>query len=122
MKITRLLLAAGLLCGTALVAFGAPAGKRWPPVRTAEAFARINPGEKIAYVCKECDTVTVATVDSQDAVMQLCKVGNTIECPACNQTYRIVRLGPPSKGRTISEIRYVNQEGKECLFIAQVSE
>ncbi|MBW7895443.1 MAG: hypothetical protein H3C27_10050 [Opitutaceae bacterium] len=122
MKITQLLLVAGLLSGTALAVSGAPASKSWPPVRTAEEFARINPGEKIAYVCKECDSVTVATLDSKDAIMQLCKVGDMIECPACKQSYRIVRLGPPSKGRSISEIRYVNQEGKECMFIARVSE
>ena len=125
MKCSKLLLVAGLICGTALATLAAPASKRpavSPALRTTAEFSQLNPGDRIAYVCKECDSVSTNTVESKESAMLLCKEGNTVSCPACNKSYGIVRRGPAGKAIPRTEVSYVNEQGVDCMFIAKLNE
>lgn len=125
MNSRRFILTAGLLLGTALATFAAPPSQRTTPapaLRTTEEFAQLKEGDKIALVCKQCDTVTTKTLASKDEAMALCAEGSTIMCPSCNESYKIVSHGPRSKGGTHRELRYVNDKGEECLFVTKVND
>ncbi len=118
----RILALAGLLLGAASIAFAGPP----PPIFTSHAltkpeqFQQLKHGDKIAYVCKQCNSVSVQTIEKGEDAMALCKEGSTVTCPSCSKVYRVVRPGPISKGGQPPELKYVNDKGEECLFIVKL--
>lgn len=123
MKTIRSILAVGILCFTAVAAFALPPSKRTAPaksLRTTEEFSQVRPGDKLALVCKQCDTVTVQAITSKEEAMELCKEGAEIVCSSCNKTFKVVRHGPPGKGGTHTETRIVNDKGEECMFVTKL--
>ncbi len=122
-NLLRIVTFAGLLLGAASIAFAGP-----PPgfftshaLTKPEQFAQLKPGEKIAYVCKQCNSVSVQTIENPEQAMVLCKEGATVTCPSCNKVYHVVQAGPISKGGQTGELKYVNEKGEECLFIVKLS-
>ncbi len=125
MKSLKYLLTTVLVFGTVLSALALPPSKRTAPakaLRSTEEFAQVNPGEKLALVCKQCNTVTIQTITTKEEAMELCKVGVEITCPSCNKTFKIVRHGPSGKGGTHVETRIVNDKGDECMFVTKLPE
>jgi hypothetical protein len=116
----RILTFAGLLLGAASIAFAGPGPQYWETMRRESQFKQLHAGDKIAYVCKQCDTVSVQTVENTEQAMALCKEGATVTCPSCKMTYHAVQAGPMSKGGTPADIKYVNDKGEECLFIVKL--
>jgi hypothetical protein len=121
-NLIRIFTLAGLLLGAASIALAGP-----PPtfftshaLTKPEQFQQLKPGDKIAYVCKQCNSVSVQTIENQAQAMELCKEGSTVTCPSCSSVYRVVRAGPMSKGGTPAELKYVNDKGEECLFIVKL--
>lgn len=125
---TRSILAAALAASLALAAVAAPAGRQIPitskALRTTEEFQKLKAGDTIALVCKECDTVTVRELESDEAGMGLCKENHTVTCPSCKKDFKIVRRQGPRLQATGSRIetRYVNADGKECMFVAKLNQ
>ncbi len=120
---TRILSLAAFLLGAAALAFAGP-----PPVpvnvhkaMSAEQMEQLKAGDKIAYVCKECNSVSVQTIEKSVQAMALCKEGAVVTCPSCKKVFKVVRSGPPGKGSTpFTQVRYVNPKGEECMFIAKL--
>jgi hypothetical protein len=121
-NLIRIFTFAGLLLGVASIAFaGPPPGfVTYRSLTKPEQFQQLKPGDKIAYVCKECNSVSVQTIDNQEQAMELCKEGSKVTCPSCNKVYRVIKAGPISKGGQTGELKYVNDEGEECLFIVKL--
>lgn len=119
------IIVAGLILGSA---FAAPAGRQLPTtsraLRTTEEFQKLHAGDSVAMVCTECASVTVRKLESDKEAMDLCKEGETITCPSCNKVFKIVRRqGPRSQATgTRVETRYVNDEGKECMFMVKLEQ
>lgn len=125
MKPIRILLISTLLVGSALAAVAAPASKSVYSAsarRTDDDFKSLKAGDRIALVCKECESVTVQTVESAEAAMNLCKEGEIVVCGSCNKVAKVVRRGPRSKTSTstATEVRYVNEKGEDCMFIVKL--
>lgn len=113
-----------LLLGLCLVSLGAPASKQpraATALRTAEEFSQLKPGDKIAYVCKQCDSVHLQTIESKEQAMALCKEGEAVSCPSCRKTYKTTFRGPRSKAGRQAEVAYVNEKGEECMFVARLA-
>ncbi len=127
MKTIRILLISTLLVGSSLAAVAAPAPASKSVYsasarRTDDDFKSLKAGDKIALVCKECESVTVQTVESPEAAMKLCKEGETVVCGSCKRVAKIVRRGPRSKNSTstATEVHYVNEKGQDCMFIVKL--
>ncbi len=123
MKSIRILIVSALLISSAAVGIAAPASKATYTAsarRTEADFKDIKPGDRIALVCKECESITVQTVDSTKAAMELCKEGATVVCPSCQATAKVTRRGPRSKATPQSEIRYQNAKGEDCMFVVKL--
>lgn len=120
-KLTSLLLA-GLTLGAALTAFAGPGPEYWQRMRTAEQFSKLKGGDKIAYVCNQCKTVTVMTVESPEQAMEHCKEGATIDCPSCKMKVKVVVKGPPKNPSPQREVTYTNEKGEECFFVVKAGE
>lgn len=117
------LFTAGILFATAATAFAAPPARRTAlPLRSAAALSEVKPGDKLALVCKTCDTVTVFDVTSTEEAMKLCTEGESVACGSCDKTFKVVAHGPRGKGGKHTETRIVNDKGEECMFVTKLSE
>lgn len=97
-----------------------PGPQYWTTLRSAKQFSSVKPGDKVAYVCNQCKTVTETTVESADKVMELCKEGAKVSCPACKMETKVVTKKQRNDPPTAQEVTYVNAKGEECLFVAKV--
>lgn len=119
-KLSSILVAAFTI-SAALTAWAGPGPEYWQTLRQAEQFAQLKPGDKIAYACNECKTVTVTTVQTAGQAMEHCKEGAIIACPSCKTKVRVILKGGASKNPSVQrEVTYTNEKGEECLFIAKV--
>jgi DNA-directed RNA polymerase subunit RPC12/RpoP len=119
-KLTAFLLS-GLLAGASSVFAGPPTGT-WQTLNKRIQFESLKAGDKIAYVCNQCQTVTEATVQSAAAIMEHCKDGSTVTCPSCEAKVRVVTRGPRKNHALLREVTYVNEKGEPCLFIVKPAE
>ena len=111
-----------LLVGLATSVYAGPGPQYWESLRNRGQFEKLKAGDKIAYVCNECKTVSEITIESHDHAMELCKEGASVTCPSCKKKSKIIvkrqRNDPPVR----EEITYVNDKGEECAFIAKVQD
>jgi len=117
---SSLLLLASLLAGAASLAFADP--QNWETLRKEAQFKQLKSGDKIVYVCNQCQTVTEKVIGSTTEAMDHCKEGATVVCPSCKTKVRVVMKGPPKNPMPTREVIYTNDKGEECLFIAKVAE
>ena len=121
MKTIQSLVVIGLLfAGSASVALAGPGLQYWETLHKEAEFKSLKPGDKIVYVCNQCQTVTEKTVESTAEAMALCKAGAMVMCPSCKETVKLVTKGSPKNQTTSQEISYVNAKGEECFFIPKV--
>lgn len=103
------------------LAFAGPGLQHWQTLRSEKQFKQLKAGDKIAYVCNECKTVSETAVDSPAHAAEMCKEGASVSCPACKVQTKVIvkqkRNDPPVR----EEITFVNAKGEECLFIAQAA-
>ncbi|MFZ5496553.1 MAG: hypothetical protein ACOZE5_14610 [Verrucomicrobiota bacterium] len=121
-KSVRSLLAIAAFGALASFAFAGPGPEYWQRMKQAEEFAKLKTGDKVLYVCNQCQTVTEKTIASEAESMDHCKEGATLTCPSCKHqvkvTYKGGRNDPPVK----REVIYANEKGEECFFVAKKAE
>lgn len=116
-------------CALLMLSFGlasslhaGPGPQYWESLRHRHQFEKLKTGDKIAYVCNECKTISETTVESHDHAMELCKEGANVTCPSCKTKTKVIvkrqRNDPPVR----EEIVYVNGKGEECAFFAKVAD
>ena len=101
-------------------------GLRQPPelgnAAKESQFKELKPGDKIVYACNQCQTVTEKTIGNTAEAMEYCKEDTTVMCPSCKTTVKLVTRGAPKNQTTSREVKFVNDKGEECFFIAKVVE
>lgn len=117
----RLSACAGLILGAASFALAASTPADFQTLRTEEQFKQLKPGDKIAYVCNQCQTVTVKTIASTEEAMEHCKEGSTVMCPSCKAKVRVTTRGSSKNTTYQRQVYYTNEKGEECFFVAKVS-
>ncbi len=126
-KILGTLLTATLLVLTAAgSALAQPPGKgtMHKKLATEADFAALKPGDQIALVCKQCESVSTTEVTDSAQAMEICKQGNVLHCPQCQMDYKVSRKGHPAgKGSGSGlqeEVVIVNANGEPCMFYAKI--
>lgn len=66
-------------------------------------------GEKIAYVCNVCKTISEIPIPSHEHAMELCKEDATVTCPSCKKTYKIVEKEKRDDPAPHTVVIYVNE-------------
>jgi DNA-directed RNA polymerase subunit RPC12/RpoP len=117
--IAKLILIAGLIVGAAVPVIAGPGPEYWQRMKTAEEFAKLKAGDKVLYVCNQCQTVTEKTIASPAEAMEHCKEGAMLTCPSCKEKVRVVVKGPPKNQSVTREVTYVNDKGEACFFVAK---
>lgn len=118
-KIVRSLIAVAALGVAASFAYAGPGPQYWQTLRKPEEFKQLKAGDKVAFVCNECKTVSEVTVDSPAHAMEQCKEGATVSCPSCNAKTKVVMKRQRNDPPTREEVVYVNDKGEECAFFAK---
>lgn len=118
----RLLFATAAVGLFATFAHAGPGPQYWQTLHSPSQFSQLKSGDKVAFVCNQCKTVSEITIKSAADAMALCQEGAAVTCPSCKMTTKVTlktkRNDPPTK----SEVTYVNDKGEECAFVAKVGE
>ena len=117
--INRLLFATAVLGAFASFAYAGPGPQYWESLTRKAQFDSLKAGEKVAYICTVCKTVSEVSVKSPEHAMELCKIGDTVTCPSCKKTTKVVMKGQRNDPSAHPEVVYVNDQGEECAFIAK---
>lgn len=118
-KSVRSFLAFAVFGVIASLAFAGPGPQYWQTLRKPEDFKKVKAGDKIAYVCHQCQTVSEVTVESPAHAMEQCKEGATVTCPSCKAKTKVVMKRQRNDPPTREEVVYVNDKGEECAFFAK---
>ena len=115
----RLLLAAaaGML---ASIAYAGPGPQYWDTMRHDTQFKQLKTGDKVAFVCNECKTVSEITIKSPEHAMEICKEGATVVCPSCSMKTKVTMKAARNNPATEKTVTYVNDKGEECAFMAKM--
>lgn len=121
-KSIRLLLATAALGMFASFAYAGPGIQYWQTLSNQSQFKDLKAGDKIAYVCNQCKTVSEVTVESPEKAMELCKEGAKVACPSCKMETKVVYKRSRADAPTHTEVTYVNENGEACMFIAKATD
>lgn len=99
-------------------------GTTYKKLATEADFAALKSGDRIALVCKQCETVSTAEVTDPEQAMEICKEGAVIHCPECKLDYKVTRRVNPA-GKVIGaglkkEVVIVNANGEPCMFYTKI--
>ncbi len=119
-NLLRSLLATVLFGMAASFAFAGPGPQYWQNLHSQQQFKVLKAGDKIAFVCNQCKTVSVVTVESPEKAMELCKEGASVACPSCKAETKIVLKRQRNDPPTHSEVVYMNGKGEDCMFVAKI--
>ena len=117
----RLLVATAALAAFASFSFAGPGPQYWETLRQESQFKSLQTGEKVAYVCHQCKTISEIPIQSATHAMGLCKAGATVTCPSCKQTAKITKKEKRNDPASGTEVIYVNERGEECAFVVKVA-
>lgn len=120
-SIVRLVTCAVMLLAVS-TALAQPPGKgpqfrKQKSLQTVEDYESVKSGDTLRLVCIQCQSVSETKVDDSGEVMAYCVEGNEIICPVCEKKYKTVLRGVPGKQHAQKKVAYVNDEGKECVFM-----
>lgn len=88
-------------------------------LHTRAQFEQLKPGDRIVYVCRQCDGMKEILLTNADEAMGLYREGATFICPGCNDKMTVVSSITPGVPRSDGEVRFVNERGHECLTVAR---
>ncbi len=118
----RLVFATAALGVLASFVYAGPGPQYWATQNREAQFKQLKAGDKVAYVCNQCKTVSEIPIESAAHAMGLCKEGATITCPSCKKTTKVVRKEKRNDPPAHTEVVYVNEKGEECGFFAVAAE
>ena len=128
---TRLkaIIIAAFALGLASPVFAEPPGKggilkpgSYKHASTQEEIQSLKKGHHYALVCMECKSINVKEVAEDKDAEALCHEGGSVHCDSCKKKFTIKHSGPPGKGSTSKKVTYVNEEGKECMFLVPMKD
>ena len=116
----RLILASVALGALALSAYAGPGPQHWATLHNEAEFKQLKTGDKVAYVCNMCKTVSEVAIASEEEAMKLCMEGSTVTCPSCKMTAKVVMKR--QRNDSPNQVTYVNDKGEDCMFVAKIIE
>jgi len=118
----RLLLATAVFGVLALFAIAGSDLQSYQTLRSPDQFKQLKTGDKVAYVCNECKTVSEITIKSPAHAMELCTEGASVMCPSCKTKTKVVMKGARNDPPNRTEVVYTNDKGEECAFFVKVAD
>jgi hypothetical protein len=118
MKPTTVFLAiVGLVAMAGTVSVLYSRSKTGEVLHSADQFAQLKTGDRILYLCRQCDSRREETLASPADAAERFKEGAVIICPGCKDRMRVV-IGPRTESARRPYVRFVNERGGECMYVA----
>jgi hypothetical protein len=114
----RLLLVTAFIGAITSIAYAGPGLQYWKAMTEAAQFKKLNTGDKVAFVCYGCKTISEIPIQSAAQAESLGKEGSAVSCPACNQVAKVIVKSPRNDLSGPKIIVLVNEKGEECAFLA----
>jgi hypothetical protein len=109
----------GLIVGAAAISAYFGRAKVGEALTTKAQFEQLRPGDRIVYLCQQCDSRRTVTIASVTEALEYCREGATLDCPGCKDEMRVMlKEATGSSGPSIN-VHFVNKKGHECLIIAK---
>lgn len=121
-SLVRLLCATAAFSVLASIAIAGSGPQYWETLRSEAQFKALKAGDKVAYVCNECKTVSEITIASPAAAMELCKEHATVTCPSCKMKTTVIMKRSRNDPVSRTEMVYTNDKGEECAFFVKVAD
>lgn len=118
----RLLLATVTFGILASIASAGSDLQSYQTLRKPEQFKQLKTGDKVAFVCNECKTVSEVAIKSPEHAMDICKEGTNVMCPSCQMKTKVTMKSQRNDQATQTSVVYVNEKGEECLFVTKISD
>ncbi|MBX3750161.1 MAG: hypothetical protein KF897_08740 [Opitutaceae bacterium] len=109
----------GLIAGTAALSVYLSRAAVGELLTTRAQFEQLRPGDRIVYVCRQCDAKRTVALASVAEALEYCREGATLSCPGCKDEMRVVLKQVPGAPDSAVEVHYFNKKGHECLTIAK---
>ncbi len=106
----------------ATFAAAGPGVQHWKTMGNESDFSAMKPEGHAVYVCTMCKSISDMSGKSKEEIMEMCKDGATMTCPACKKTSKVVMKRARNDAPTHTEVTYVDENGKECGFMAMASD
>ena len=87
-------------------------------LRTQEQFGQLAAGDRILYLCRQCDSRREVILASAADGAERFKAGTVIICPGCKDKMHVV-IDAPTDGSHPSQVRFVNEKGHECMYVTK---
>lgn len=114
----RLLIATAVIGMSASAAYAGPGLQHWKTLNSEAQFKELAAGSSVMHVCNTCKTISEMPIKSADHAMELCTEGGKVACPSCKQVTKVVVKTSRNQAPTHKEIRWENDKGEACVFIA----
>lgn len=108
----------GLIVGAGVVSVIRSRAQYGEILHKRSQFERLKPGDRIVYVCRQCDGMKEILLTSASEATELYREGATFICPGCNDKMTVVSKITPGAPGSDGEVRFVNERGHECLTVA----
>ena len=113
------LVVVGLVVGAGVASVAWERSKYGEILHARSQFEQLKPGDRIVYVCRECDAKRTVALASVAEAMEYCREGAKLSCPGCKDEMRVLLKETSGASGPTVEVHYVNEKGHECLTIAK---
>lgn len=113
------LVVVGLVVGAGVASVVWERSKYGEILHARAQFEQLKAGDRIVYVCRECDAKRTVALTSVAEAMEYCREGARLSCPGCKDEMRVVLKETSGASGPTVEVHYVNEKGHECLTIAK---
>lgn len=118
----RLLFTAAAFGVLTSLALAGPGIGTWKTLGKTSDFSAMKSDGHAVYVCNMCKSISEMPVKSKEHAMEMCKDGASMTCPACKKVSKIVVKRARNDAPTHTEVTYVDDNGKECGFMAMAKQ
>jgi len=99
-----------------------PATQHWTTLRQEPQFKQLKPGDKVAFVCIGCKSVSMIPIQSPEQATKLGKDGESVACPNCDLITKVIVRASRKDLYSPPVVTYVNEKGEERAFLATMAE
>jgi hypothetical protein len=94
----------------------------WTALRQESEFKRLTPGDKVAFVCIGCKTISPIPSKSSEEAAKLGKEGANVTCPNCQMITKVIVRASRKDLYAPPVVTYINEKGEEVAFLVTTAD